>query len=57
MEGNLQIAKTQVENFAVGHSYSASCAYFGVDRDAHGGIGLAEPSTLLPSRVSQEEGV
>lgn len=43
--------------FAEDHSYSANYANFGVGRDAREGRESAEPSTPLPSQVSQGEGV
>ena len=46
-----------VAHFVEDHSCSASCASFGVDRDAHEGKGSVEPSTPLPNRVLQGEGV
>ena len=60
MAGNPQSARTLVANvahFAEGHSCSVSYVNFGVGRDAHEGKELAEPSVLLPNRVSQGEGV
>lgn len=44
-------------HFAEDHSFLGSCASFGADRDVLGGKGSAEPSTLLPSQVSQGGGV
>jgi hypothetical protein len=60
MAGNLQTARTQVadvEYFAEDRSYSVSCVSYVVGHDAREGRELAEPSTLLPSRVLQGEGV
>ena len=60
MAENPQTARTQVASvahFAEGRSYLVSSVNFGVGRDAHEGKALAEPSILLPSRVSQGEDV
>ena len=60
MAENPQTARTQVASvahFAEGRSYLVSSVNFGVGRDAHEGKELAEPSVLLPNRVSQGEGV
>lgn len=57
MAGNLQAARRQVGYVAEDHSCLGNCAGFGVDRDARGGKEWVGPSTLLPSRVSREEGV
>jgi len=60
MGGNPQAARTQVVNAAhltEDHSCSARCVSFDAGRDVREGRESAEPSTPLPNRVSQGEGV